>query len=166
MSRYCNDGESDMPAVFWHIDLQRALTSGRGQRILRDILDGLIAMPEWRLVYGEVIERAGWDDDEDEPIPGTACAVGAYAAWQLVKAGRTWEEAIRALAADGWIGEHDEWDTEHLGRSAGLARTVAWTLGWLNDEKFGDLTPEERWHAVFGWVWQQVRVAPMPVASP
>jgi hypothetical protein len=155
MSRFgWDDGDGDLPAVFLKVDLHRRLTSGRGQRILRDVLDGLVMMPQWRLVDGWIARPA-----EEEDALGDVCAVGAYAAWQRVKAGESWAEAIDVLA-ERWGGEQDDaWATELLGRKAGLAKAVAIELSWLNDEQFSDMTPEDRWHAMVGWVWQQIILA-------
>ncbi len=151
MSRFWDDGDGDLPAVFLEVDLRRRLTSGRGQRILRDVLDGLIAMPEWRLIEGWIARSP-----EEETGVGEVCAVGAYAAWQRVKRGESWIEAIDVLT-ERWGGEQDDaWNTEMLGRQAGLAKAVAIELAWLNDEQLSGLSPEDRWHAVVGWVWQQI----------
>ncbi len=160
MSRFSGDeGEGDLPAIFWEIDLQRALTSGRGQRILRDFEAALRSMPVRRLEADDQIVH--WDEDVQE---GAACAVGAYAAYQRVKAGETWPEAFEALA-ERWGGESDYWEPERLGRSVGLARTVAGHLAWLNDEQFGDLKPRQRWRAMLGWVRETIKPEPASVAA-
>jgi len=151
MTRFWDDGDGDLPSVFHDIDLRRRLTSGRGQRILRDILDGLILMPQWRLIDGWIVRRP-----EDEVGVGEMCVVGAYAAYQRVKAGESWADATDALA-ERWDGEQDDaWNTQVLGRSVGLAKAVAIELAWLNDEMFSNLSPEERWHEMVGWVWEQI----------
>lgn len=161
MSRY--DYESgDYPAHWWQIDLERALTSGRGQRLLREVLAALIAMPRWELIEAEIVEVT--TDDDDQVVDGAVCAVGAYAAYCIRQGGWTWTEALSQLAEDGWRGG-DSYDTQRLGQKYGLARTVAYELGWLNDEAYARLSPSERWHAVFGWVWGQIRVERMPLAA-
>jgi hypothetical protein len=155
VSRFGDDGDGDLPAVFWQIDLHRALTSGRGQRILRDIKAGLLAMPERRLVESHIVQEGAWRDDDSREIEGV-CAVGAYAAWLKVQAGATWANAFADLA-DRWGGEQDaHWNTVQLGRSLGLARTVAYELAYVNDEYFGGMAPEDRWHAVLDWVRAQL----------
>lgn len=157
MSRFWGDDDGDLPAVFFEVDLHRRLTSGRGQRILRDVLDGLIAMPQWRLIEGWIARSPA----EDGAV-GEVCAVGAYAAWQRVKTGESWAGAIDVLAGR-WRGEQDDAGrTVALGRQSGLAKAVAIELAWLNDEQFSDMSPEDRWHAMFGWVWRQIIPAPDP----
>jgi hypothetical protein len=37
-------------------------------------------------------------------------------------------------------------------RDAGMAYTLAWHLGWKNDEDWRHLTPEQRWDACLKWV--------------
>lgn len=155
MSRYCNDSDSEYPSHWWQTDLERALTSGRGQRILREIETALRAMPERRLISDAIVE---WDEDEQA---GAVCAVGAYAAFKQVQAGKSWADSF-AMLAERHSGDADEWQTEWLGRSVGLARTVAWYLGWLNDERFGHLKPRQRWRAMLRWVRSEIK----PVAVP
>lgn len=151
MSRYGWDGDDgDYPSHWWEIDLARALTSGRGQRILREIEHALRSMPERRLLADAIVE---WDD---EGQAGAVCAVGAYAAFKQVQAGKTWPEAF-AVLAERYGGDADEWETQQLGRSVGLARTVAWHLGWLNDEMYGDLKPRQRWRAILKWTRSQIK---------
>lgn len=157
MSRYggYDDGES-YPDHWWQTDLHRALTSGRGQRILREIETALRALPERKLAGGAIVEMGMWDDDGAERAVDSVCAVGAYAAWREVMNGSTWDDAFRELAED-YPFEPDEWDTQRLGQRYGLARTVAWHLGWLNDEMFGHMKPRQRWRAMLGWARAQIK---------
>lgn len=157
MSRF-GDEDGEYPAHWWQIDLQRALTSKRGQRILRDIEAALLAMPEHKLVEGYIVRY-----DEDEHT-GEVCAVGAYAAWQKVKQGSTWEDAFAELA-EKWSGEQeDEWTTRQLGKQIGLARTVAVELSFTNDERaYWKGTDEERWQTVLDWVRKQIKPEAVPI---
>lgn len=50
----------------------------------------------------------------------------------------------------------DDLETMHLGESVGLAGTLAWHLGYLNDERWGGLTPEERWENALAWTRLQL----------
>jgi hypothetical protein len=159
MSRFDGawDESGDLPGIFWEIDLQRALTSGRGQRILREIEAALLTMPEHKLIADEIVELGEWDEEVDRQIPtGAVCAVGAYAVYRATQGGKTREQALLDLAKD-WGGERDCWQTEQLGRRVGLARTVAWELACVNDETFGHLTPDGRHAAVLAWVRDRIK---------
>lgn len=154
MSRFWDgDGDNERPPHWWEIDLQRALTSGRGQRFLKEIEAALLAMPKHELAEGYIVEPM----DFDEGIIGNVCAVGAYAAYRQVQQGKTWNQAFSDLA-EKWGGEQDDhWNTQQLGRSLGLTRTVAYELAWQNDEQFGDLPPDERWREMLRWVRSKIR---------
>lgn len=157
MSRFWGDEDSgDYPSHWWEIDLARALTSGRGQRMLRDIEASLRAMPERKLIDSYIVRY-------DEAVRvGEVCAIGAYAAYQQVKAGATWADAFAALN-ERWGGEQDDhWNTRVLGRSVGLARTVAVELAFQNDEHFSYMKPRQRWRAVLRWVRSQIKAVEVP----
>ncbi len=150
MSRFIDgDGDSIHPKHWWRIDLERALASGRGQRILKDIERCLLTMPERKLIAGEIVRY------DDESGDGAVCAVGAYALWIKVQGG-TERQAALADLNQRWGGQADEWDTQELGRSVGLARTVAHQLGWVNDMWLQDQTDEARWESVLGWVRSKI----------
>lgn len=157
MSRYFDSEEpGDYPSHWWEIDLQRALTSGRGQGILREFETALRSLPERRLAGGAIVEMGMWDDDGEQQPVVAVCAVGAYAAFKSVQQGESWTKAFEALA-EHWSGDTNEWDTQRLGQQHGLTRTVAWYLGWLNDEKFGHLKPRQRWRAMLRWVRSEIK---------
>lgn len=151
MSRFFDDGDGDYPAHWWQIDLERALTSGRGQRFLREIETALLAMPEQKLIEGALVNY-----DEDEQI-GAVCAVGAFAAYRAMQEGQTWPQALAVIAEKWGNGEQDDhWNTQALGRSLGLARTVAYELAFRNDEQAW-VSDEERWKGVLTWVRSKIK---------
>lgn len=151
MSRFGDDGDGDYPSHWWQIDLERALTSGRGQRFLREIEAALLAMPEHKLIEGALVTY-----DEEEQY-GTVCAVGAFAAYRAMQGGQTWSQALAAIAEKWGNGEQDDhWNTQTLGRSLGLARTVAYELAFQNDEQAW-VTDEARWEGVLVWVRSKIK---------
>lgn len=157
MSRYYDDDSGEnYPSHWWQTDLDRALTSGRGQRLLRKVETALRALPVRQLAGGSIVEMGMWEDDGSEQPVVAVCAVGAYASWCEVKAGKSWDEAFRELA-ERYDNEPDQYDTQALGQRYGLARTVAWELGWLNDERFGHLKPRQRWRAMLAWVRSEIK---------
>ena len=159
-----NDGES-YPAHWWQNDLRRALTSKRGQRILRDIEAALLALPEHKLIADQIIDVVDWDENGDPvetPRFFGVCAVGAYAVHRKMVEGTPWNEAVLELGEEYPV-EVDCFETQQLGQSLGLARTVAWQLAYLNDERFASCTPEERHAGVLYWVRGQIK--PVEVTS-
>jgi|HubBroStandDraft_6_1064221.scaffolds.fasta_scaffold02059_18 hypothetical protein len=50
----------------------------------------------------------------------------------------------------------DIYDTAESGQRAGIPWTLAWTMGSLNDEEWGKLSPEERWLAARRWINEQL----------
>jgi hypothetical protein len=83
------------------------------------------------------------------------CLVGAYL-WhrKVTLDGATPDEAFAALPAvfGGEDGEDPLIETAELGKQAGLSYEVAWELAYLNDETFGDKTPEQRYAAFLAWI--------------
>jgi hypothetical protein len=161
MSRFDVDYDSEGPNTvgLWRSSLQRAINSARGQRLLREIEAALLAMPEHKLIADEIAHAVDWDEDGDpidEPRVIGVCVVGAYAAHQRARdEGVSWARAVFDLAEE-LGGEVDCWETQELGVSLGMARTIAWELAYVNDERFGGLTDECRWEAVLGWVRERI----------
>jgi hypothetical protein len=144
------------PPQLWRQALKRALASRRGQAMLREVESALLALPQHELAYENIVELGEWDEEGDHQIPtGSVCVIGAVAVHRDVKAGATRDAALLDLA-ESWGGEHDCWETEELGVSLGMARTLAWKLACLNDETFGHLTPPERWEAMLAWVRERL----------
>lgn len=157
----------------WEANLKRAIRGRRGQRVLRELREALLALPERRLVKGDLATPEG-----------EVCTVGALVAYKRARAeGLSITEAAKALAAEDpevWegyernpeTGEYEavrvvggivtfRWShgedqgqehTVNMGKRAGLVYTLAWHLGWQNDDEWGLLTPEQRWKRCFRWV--------------
>lgn len=144
--------EEDRPGQFalWDANCRRSIAGKVGQRELRELEAALLAMPEKRLIHGELT-----DDD------GGVCAIACYA---------------RHKGLD--LSKFDpEDESDEVGIAAGMPRLVAWQVVALNDitldtvwevahgpvqrghgvYKGGiplvrDMTPEERYTAVLKWV--------------
>lgn len=162
----------------WEGNLRRAINGRKGQRALRELREALLALPERRLIAGELATPEG-----------EVCTVGALVAYRRArKSGLSIEEAAKAVALDDpepWEGyERDPetgdytvdvtppwvrldagqaWKKQHgedqgeehtieAGKAAGLVHTLAWQLGWLNDVEWSHLTPEQRWERCLRWV--------------
>jgi hypothetical protein len=115
--------------------------------------DGELDMKNWhRQVLIQFVEER---DDEPEGV----CGVGAYVWWQKVKAGMDPAEAFAALPV---LPDTDagEWETADAGQEAGLSAVLAWELAYRNDERYADLSAEERYARFMAWIDEQLAKAP------
>jgi hypothetical protein len=140
------DGSDDpMPEGLWWSAYRRARTSKRGQQVLRDLEQALLAIPDKRLAYEHISHE------------GAVCAVGAYVTWKEQQAGKDRSAVIKELE-DAYYWEHESLrQTAEVGKEAGIAWTLAWEIGAANDYDFGKgFTPEERWERMLAWVRNQM----------
>lgn len=148
MSRFVPNEDGDaLDAGRWEKNLRASLEGKRGQRALRELREALLALPEPRLVRGLFTTAEG-----------ECCTLGALAAYRKARAeGVTITEAAKALheAVDP---EEGDFHTEE-GVKAGMSRTMAWHLGYQNDDawEWGKASPERRFEGVLGWVCNQIR---------
>lgn len=179
MSRYEYDGDTTMPYELWVANLRRALKGKRGQQALRDLREALLALPEPRLIEGALCtvgmeQRAAahpeeWYRDymlrELQEHGEGVCAIGAYLWHQKVRAGEDPAGAFGSLPTLSGD-ESDLHDTASLAvRDAGIAYTLAWEIAYRNDEKWGDLSPEERHAAFLAWIDAEL-AAPAEATEP
>jgi hypothetical protein len=142
------DGSDDpMPEGLWWSAYRRARTSKRGQRVLRDLEQALLAIPDKRLAYEHISHE------------GAVCAVGAYVTWKELQADPSKDRAavVKDLEAAYYWESESLRGTAMVGREAGIAWTLAWEIGAANDYAFGKgFTPEERWEKMLAWVREQI----------
>jgi hypothetical protein len=154
-SGYSDDNEG---VNLWRGAVNSAIHGKRGQALLRDLLTALDAMPEKRLVAGEL---------ESE---GEFCALGVV--------GRARGMNLATI---------DTYDVESLGPKFNIAEALAREIMWVNDEHvsntrwieveiFGPLRPwdrrisgmnvpneragSQRWQTVREWVEANIAKAP------
>ncbi len=143
--------------ALWDNAVRRATRSKRGQQVLHEIEDALLALPEKRLIEGLLCDGTG------------VCAVGALAAHRKVLDGLTWEQAFTALDESGsWDPEDDDYpsidDTAQFAEQhLKMAFSLAWDVAFTNDELLGGLTPERRYERVLAWV--RKRIAPVGASA-
>lgn len=113
----------------WRGVIASASRGKRGQAFLRALVEALDAMPEKRLVEGEL-----------ENEEGAVCALGC-----LGKA--------RGLN----IGSVDTEDWDQLGAMFDIAPQLAQEVMFVNDGSWRAATPEERWSNVRAWAARQIR---------
>jgi hypothetical protein len=157
--------------ALWHANAQRALAGKRGKRALAEMREALRALPEKRLIAGALCTVGGVEQRARETDPygwyreelaaklksegEGVCAIGAYLWFKKVKAGAdpqaAFDDLPTLLDVDG-----GDYETAEAGRAAGLTFTLAWTLASRNDERFGDMTPEQRYEAFMAWLNEQL----------
>lgn len=185
MSRFSDDYEEDFPgqSAFWWANYERALKGKRGRKLLADMREALLALPEHKLIEGALCTVGATAEAEAERAreaanpspfgpshyPGEleeavdvqgegVCAMGAYLWHEKVKAGMDPAEAFAALPRllDSQV---DAYETARAGQQAGVALTLAWSLASRNDETYGHMTPEERHAAFIAWIDEQLAVS-------
>ncbi len=124
----------------WEHNVVQTLKGKRGQAALAELETALRAMPERRLIRGEVCHLDRYDPGFgwSFTVP-SYCLVGLYAA---LKGARP--EHLALLGG--------EQDTAEAGANAGITYTMAWEMGYQNDEMWWDETPEARWERALAWV--------------
>lgn len=145
--------EDDEPypnaSALFGANVERSLKGKRGQALLREIEEALLAMPEKRLRQG-IVCRAG-----------EVCTLGAVAVHRLVKKGKSRAEALAEIEAEakeaGQVAE-DDWDSsedetfDFLRALIGIkSHPLAWTLVYENDEAHAP-TPEALYDRMLKWV--------------
>lgn len=139
--RYSED--EDFPGQFglWQANCVRSLQSKKGQAALRELESALLALPDKRLIEGEMIDA-----------DGEVCPIGALAKYKG-----------RDLLAEPHIGAQDEFDgdgeMEEIGVELGMPRLVAWKVVFKNDIDLEGVTPESRYAIVLAWVQRQLKAA-------
>jgi hypothetical protein len=133
MSRcgYSEDGDTDEWATIrWRGQVTSAIRGKRGQAFLTELLGALDAMPEKRLIAGEL--EAG----------GEVCAIGSV--------GKKRGIDMSSLDIDNF---------GQIAETFGIAHQLVQEIEYMNDEGVGwyQVTPEQRWERVRKWVADQIR---------
>lgn len=127
--------EEEYPGQFdlWQANCRRSIKGTRGQRELRELEAALVALPEKRLIHGELTDDSGG-----------VCAIACYAKHKGVD--------LSPFDLDD--------ESDQAGIKAGMPRLVAWKVVELNDIELERVTEEQRYLAVLEWVREQL-AAPM-----
>ena len=130
-SGYHNDLDN-WASIKWRGQVASATRGRRGQKLLRDLLIALDAMPEKALVVSEL-----------ETEEGDVCTLGALG---------------RARGLD--MKEIDPEDPPQVAAAFDIAECLAQEIVYKNDEDgyYGE-TPEQRWIRMRAWVVKQIKVA-------
>lgn len=110
----------------WRAQVASAIRGSRGQKLLRELAEGMDAMPDKRLVAESLVTPEG-----------DCCAMG------VVCKSRGIEEQALGI---------DENDPQSVGKLLNIAHQLAAEIAHENDEGSWDETPEQRWVRMRVWV--------------
>lgn len=127
-SGYIDDYDDDLQLGRWRGMVASATRGKRGQKLFRDLLAALDAMPEKALITEEL------------EADGNVCALGAL-----------------GLQRDIDMANLDPEEPEHVAAAFDIATCLAQEIVYMNDEWGGrNETPEQRWARMRGWVSKQI----------
>ncbi len=173
----------------WEGNVRRAIKGRKGQAALRDLRDALLTMPERRLIAGEFATPDGevctvgclvaYKRAQTKGVPFQVAAAELAdegsrpfsdytynpesGRWERQQEGRRWpsgETYTYTVDRDEDDEDDPAGETADRGMEAGLVRTLAWEMGFLNDEMWDRHTPEQRWAACLKWVEAQLIPSP------
>lgn len=130
-----SDCLSSQELNLWRGAVERALRGKRGQAFLCEMRDALDAMPEKRLIVGDLVT-----DD------GACCAMGAV-----------------ALSRKLDVSAVDESEPCEVAEAFGLSQAMVQEIAYENDEcgPYGKAeTPEQRWTRMRAWVERHIKARP------
>jgi hypothetical protein len=117
--------------IRWRGAVKQAIRGKRGQRLLKDLLAALDAMPGKRLIVGEFIDS------------GDYCALGVLG-------------AARGLPIEQIDLESIDRDArEEIAEMFGVSRALVAEIMYENDELYQ--TPEARWSRMRAWVASKIK---------
>lgn len=133
MSRHgYSDDYDGSELAMWRGVIASASRGRRGQAFFRALVEALDAMPEKRLVTGEL-----------ETEEGSVCALGCLG---------------KARGVD--LSEVDTTDWGTLGQLFNIAPQLAQEVMFMNDDGPRVADPEARWRIMRDWAARQIRVEP------
>lgn len=174
MSRFdCDMDDDGIPYELWQANVSRALGGRRGQDALAAIEEALLALPEPRLIESHLAADGGVcaigalvahkqaqseGVDIRQVIDAMSVRVACWCghAKEAHRAeggctGRRWLD--KPCNCDEFEPEVDDpWETVEAGQQAGLKMTLSWHMAQLNDERFGGISPEDRYREMLAWV--------------
>ena len=165
MSRagYCDDFEDNLELGRWRAQVRSATRGKRGQKLLRDLLGALDAMPEKRLV-SDVLEVSATADEKRAQswvkIFNDPSAADRYRECYVTKRPTEYREGdVCALGALGRVrgldmGDLDPDEPDGVAAAFDIASPLAREIVYMNDDHHE--TPEQRWTRMRAWVASQI----------
>lgn len=176
MSRswYCDDNDDPLALGRWRAQVRSATRGKRGQRLLRDMLDALDAMPEKRLVSG-VLEISSQTDERGAQkwaeLFKDPTAADRYRKHYVETRPAAFKEGeVCALGALGRVrgmdmSRLDPEDPDGVACAFDVAAPLVREIVYMNDEgSYRNETPEDRWRRMRKWVAAQIVTKSEPSA--
>ena len=139
-----NDEWTERDQALFDATRKRVLGGRPALKSFRELEAALIWLPAHRLVHEDVC------DGND------VCAVGAFALWKQVAAGKDGLAYLDAVAEEQEDGEFDNiWETGLLAKYNGMSHSLGLVIAEANDW-FPELTPEARYDAVLAWTRRHI----------
>ena len=130
-SGFSDDYDGDNPSyLLWPSIIRRSIKGKRGQAFLTALRDALEAMPDKRLIAGEL------------EADGAVCAIGSLG---------------KARGVD--MKQLDPEDSKAVGKAFNIAPALAREIVFENDDDFSmrpNETPEQRYTRMLDWVRQHI----------
>ena len=149
-SGYVDDEDYGGQFAMWRGQVRNAIRGRRGQRLLRDMIAALDAIPEKCLVSNHLVTT-----------DGEVCALGALGKYRGVDL----TELEEGIDADGEVDDPDSL-SEGLAAKFDAAHQLIREIQYLNDECFDwhyvnnvrvQYTPEERWQKMRDWAEKNLK---------
>lgn len=128
---YSEDEQYAGQFELWQANVKRSLHGKKGQLALQVLKETLLALPEKRLIRGEIATEEG-----------EVCAIGS------VLVHRTPEEKRPELLKE--LSEFDDYTTEIAPKD--FPRLVTWAIVEMNDFELDWVSPEQRYTRMLAWV--------------
>ena len=130
-SGYSDDCDNDWQMIMYRGAVASAFRGRRGQAFLKEMLAALDALPEPKLIAGELVEQ-----------DGAVCAMGAVAKARGIDVTGVHPENIETVAA-----------------MMNVAEAMAREIAWENDQdwSYTNETPEARFQRMRAWVVSEIK---------
>jgi hypothetical protein len=135
-SGYVEDCDYEISWINWRGAVKSALRGKRGQAFLYEMLQAMAALPERKLVSGELEQE------------GAVCAIGAVG---------------KARGID--MSKLDPEDYDTVAGTFGIARAMAQEIVYMNDEATYGETDEQRFDRMRQWIESELFDKSEPVTS-
>lgn len=164
-SGYHDDMDDVLALGRWRAQVRSATRGKRGQKLLRDMLSALDAMPEKRLVADEIEVSSEADRRNAQAwvkLFGDPASAQRY--YDTIVARRPAEYREGDVCALGALGrarglnmiDLDPEQPEAVAAAFDIAEPLAREIVYMNDEAGYRETPEQRWARMRAWVAAQI----------